>query len=108
MTDKEILDAGYTERKENFKHSPYIETSFQKNYVDEIGKKYSILIYKWNSKKYKFLVDTSTYDFDVKLYSKDKHSPVNLNFFNGWELEEVEKYLEEMFNTGLFDYYERR
>ena len=107
MTDKDLLDAGYTEYREEFSHSAYVETAFHKEYTDKIGTKYFINIYKWDYKKDKFLTDTSRYEFDAKLYSKDKHNPINLNFFNGWELEDVEKYLDEMFNTGLFDYYER-
>ena len=48
-----------------------------------------------------------------RLYTmwKDWHPGIvyekNSFFYSDWTLEDVEYYIDEIFNTGMFDYYER-
>jgi hypothetical protein len=47
-----------------------------------------------------------SYEYSVQLYRKDTHDALDLLFHSSWTLEAVESCLENLFNTGLFDYYE--
>ena len=38
--------------------------------------------------------------------SDGTHEPINLSFFSGWHLDDVENYMEKIWNAELFDYYE--
>ena len=107
MTDKDIIERGYAEYKPTiFDH--HVEKCFQKRFDDEIGKKYFIDI-----KKYEPIVHPDTgeayqhsYEYETQLHNVDDE-PVNLTFFAGWTMEKVEDYVKQLFDTGLFQYYER-
>lgn len=47
------------------------------------------------------------YTYSCQLYKKDTHAPVNMEFFSDWTIEQVEKFVEKLFQNGELDYYER-
>jgi len=105
--DKNLLEKGYLEFEPSKIDSDFVETCFQKRFDDDQGKKYFITIKKINFSaifpedfpKYK-------YEFNVQLYQKYTHYPINLTFFDGWDVEQVEKYMEKIWNSEEYDYYE--
>ena len=100
--DKELLDAGF-KTYENNKN-----LIFQKRYDDEKGKKYIITVEKFEEQEFRNgQILPLHYEYNIQLYSKEYHQPVNLKFFTDWDLDEVEKYIETIWNTSLFDYYEK-
>lgn len=106
MTDQDILERGYHEYEPTmFDH--HVEKCFQKRFDDEIGKKYFIDI-----KKYEPIIHSNgdvyphCYEYETQLHNVDDE-PVNLQFFAGWTMEKVESYVQQLFDTGLFQYYER-
>ena len=103
MNDKEILDNGYREYKPTRFHSEGITKCFQKRFDDECGKKYFIDIHKWDwySGDYHHL----SYEFFAQLNQNDK--PIDITLFNGWEIEDAEKWIEKVWNDTNCDYYER-
>ena len=44
--------------------------------------------------------------YGLQLYKKDDHDAMDILFHSSWALKDVEDYLEKLWNTGLFDYYE--
>ena len=74
--------------------------NFQKKYTDDKGVKYFLTIRKWNmDMPYK-------YDYSTQLYKKGTHEAVNLEFSSFWTLEEVEAFIDTMFQQDMLDYYE--
>lgn len=104
MDNDYIVSKGYKEYNPTHFHNEYIIKCFQKRLDDDIGKKYFIDINQYysigkNLEKYNF-------EYSVQLYDKDTHNPVNMLFHCGWELERVEEFVENMFQSGMLDYYE--
>lgn len=105
-TDEYLRIKGYKEFKPSPIDNQGICKCFQKRFDDEIGKKYFITVNKWdwtytNSISYDF-----TYEYTLQLYNKDKHNPINMTLFSGWEIDEVEEFIKELWTTDRFDYYE--
>ena len=84
MTDKEIIDAGFYVFSPSEIKSANIEKCFQKRYI---------------------LIDPS-YEYETQLYKKGSHDPIDLLFHHGWSINDVECYMQAMWNTGLFEHYE--
>jgi len=86
-----------------------VETCFQKRYDDDVGKKYFITVLKWEPMTHPYTLETtpSQYEYEVQLYNNIGHDALDLNFHSSWTLDQVEDYLEKLWNTGLFDYYEK-
>lgn len=108
MCDKDFINKGYKEYKPSPVDNECVVRCFQKRFDDDIGKKYFINAKEWDWHKYELSVPVNyEFDFEIQLYSKDLHEPVNLNFFSGWSIDKVEQYVESIWSSGMFDYYER-
>lgn len=108
MTEQDILNAGYKEySKTPFDHEG-IEKNYQKCIHDDRGRKYFIDIHKWRDMKHPHTGELieGGYEFTTQLNHKEYDKPVNMNFFSGWTIEEVEKSIEELWQL-MFRYYER-
>lgn len=106
--DQFFIDKGYKEYPPSGFHNQCIAKCFQKRFDDEIGKKYFIDVNKWDWTPFSDRVPfDTTYEFTTQLYQKDKHEAVNLDFHSSWSLEDVEEYMEKIFASGMWDYYER-
>lgn len=105
--DEYIVSKGYKEFKPTSFNNNSVIRCFQKRFDDENGKKYFITVNKWD---WTWVNDAYTppysYEFDIQLYQKETHAPININFFSGWNLDDVEEYMEKIWNLNIFDYYE--
>ena len=108
MTDEYLLDRGFTEFKPTRFNSENVETCFQKRYDDDEGKRYFITINKWKPMKHPHTGEVwgPDYEYTAQLYQKDTHCAVDILFHSDWALEDVEKHLAAMFDSGMYDYYE--
>ena len=110
MTDQEILERGYHEYRPTPFHSDGIEKCFQKRFRDKNGNtRYFIDVNKWKGWKHPHTgeIISDGYEYSLQMYQKETHNPVDLLFHNDWDLEDVENFVEAMFQTGWFDYYEK-
>lgn len=80
-------------------------TCFQKRYDDELGKKYFLDCNVWDWTWTERIEENYSLEFGGQLYQKDTHDAMDYTFI-GWELEQSEKFLEDLFTTGLFEHYE--
>ena len=103
-----ILEKGYKEYRPGPFDSSGIIMKYQKRFRDEKGTKYFIDIHEYDGFYHPTTGDyfPGNYEYFVQMYSVEKHEPINMLFFAGWDIESVEEKVEAMFDTGLFDYYE--
>ena len=108
MTREEILAHGYKQYAPIQFDSQWVTARFQKRFCDDIGKKYFIDIREWEPMEHPHTheVYPASYDYETQIYRKDTHDALDLNFHSSWTLEAVEEFMENLFNTGMFDYYE--
>lgn len=114
MTDQDFIQRGFKQ----FPPIPYIdpdgiETRFQKRYDDEIGKRYFITVNKWRAIKDSRIPDgiwPSSYEYEVYFQKDDGDGgtkAIKILLYAGWDIDEVEEYVQKLFETGLFEYYEK-
>lgn len=113
LTDDYFLNRGYKKYDRTQFDSDMVMYNFQKCFSDENGKKYFIDIHK-NSHDWMREWDRQqewytpySYEFSCQLYKKDTHAAVNMEFFSDWTIEQVEEFIEKLFQNGELDYYER-
>ena len=111
MTDEYLLERGYKQYKPTQFDNESVVARFQKRFDDDFGKKYFIDVLKWShdyvpvNKRDKWWKPfTYCYETQVSMFKEEKS--LNLEFFSDWTLEEVEKYMEEMFEKMKLNYYE--
>lgn len=113
LTDEYFLNRGYKKyNKSPFQSDIYLY-NFQKRFDDEHGKKYFINVHKVEFEQIlKYLTDVKLctpyeYTYSCQLYKKDSHAPVDMEFFSDWTIEQVEEFVERLFQNGELDYYEK-
>ena len=106
MTDKDFIEAGYTELKLSLFNVGCNTAMFQKRFDDDYGKKYFITVDKWDFSRYEPNREPS-YEFRSKVYEKDTHEAMDITFLEGWTIECVEAWMEKHWNSEEYDYYER-
>lgn len=86
-----------------------IQRCFQKRFDDEIGKKYFINVHEWESIRHPHTGEITgpSYEYEVYLETEEEHDPVRILFYSSWNIEKVEKYLDHLFSTGGYAYYEK-
>lgn len=107
MTNQELLDAGY----KRWNPSSYTECCtdlFQKCVSDDYGKRYFINIFRWDFSRYerKGFETAPRYEAEVQFTHKNGQT-VDSTCYNGWELEDIEKYYADLWALGWFKYYEK-
>lgn len=112
-TDEYFIERGYKAYPKTQFDSQLVVQNFQKRFGNEYGNKYFIDIHKYSNEdlpnKYKQekWYTPFSYEYTCQLYRKDTHDAVNLLFHNSWSIEQVEEFVENMFQSGILDYYER-
>ena len=108
MIESDILNAGYHEYDPTPIDHEDIDKRYQKRFDDKIGKKYFIDIIHWKPIRHPHTGEWygGGYEFETQLYKKGTHEPINMTFFSGWDIDSVEKFISDMFDTGILDYYE--
>lgn len=79
--------------------------NFQKRYDDEIGKKYFIDVKIWDWTRFDRIPEKYSMEFNGQYYQKGTHNAVNFTFID-WTLDEVEKWIEDLFQVGFIEHYE--
>lgn len=112
-TSQDLLNRGFKEFPPTYPIDPAgVRTKYQKRYDDEIGKRYFITVSEWEP-----IFDSRTgetwpinYEYDV-YFSRDDGKggtkAIKILLYAGWDVDEVEEYVRKLFETGLFDYYEK-
>lgn len=104
MTDELLLKRGYKEYAPTQFHNEYIVKCFQKRFDDDKGKKYFINVDKYDMPEP--VTDAFPYEFEVYLSLKDGDAIKMLLYGSDWDINTVEKYIEKLFSTGDYEYYE--
>ena len=111
MTDKYLLERGYKQ----YNPTPFDNTSvvarFQKRFDDDFGKKYFIDALKWSHDYVPEHMRDEwwkpfSYCYETQITMFEGRKALNLEFFSDWTLEEVEKFMEDMFKKMKLNYYE--
>lgn len=82
-----------------------VATMFQKKYYDDKGVKYFIDIKIWDWTYTDRIPEDYHVEFEGQYYKKGNHNAVNMTFID-WKLEEVEEWIENLFNNGFLEHYE--
>lgn len=111
MTNEYLIERGYKQYAPTPFDNEYVITRFQKRFDDEFGKKYFIDVVKWSHdyvpKERRddwWKPFTYCYETQISLFDEEKH--INLEFFSDWTVEEVEKFMKDMFEKMKLNYYE--
>lgn len=109
MTEQDILNAGYKEYERTLFDHKGIEKNYQKCIRDDKGKKYFIDIHKWKDMRHPYTGELieGGYDYTCQLTDAETECPLNLNFFCGWTIEQVEEAIEKIWQIQ-YRYYEAR
>lgn len=111
ITDEYIKEHGFKEYNPTRLDDDSVILRFQKRYDDDFGKKYFIDILKWDNsyvpadrrdkwwKPYSY-----TYETQITMFKDCK--ALNFEFFSDWTLEQVEKFMEDLFEKMKVNYYE--
>lgn len=102
-----LLPLGFKEfEPPKFRSYEGITTMFQKRYDDEIGKKYFIDAKIWDYTKYPQIPEKFHIEYEGQYYQKGTHDAVNFNFID-WTLDQVEEFIDNLFELGVIEHYER-
>ena len=99
MNFNELISKGYKE----FPPPPitYSVRACQKRIKDSDGNTlYFLSVYQFNYD------GINRYEVHIQLYQKGTHNPLELNFFNGWTIENVENYANLIYYMGVKEYFE--
>lgn len=111
MNDEYLLEHGYKQYKPIFFDDNSVVARFQKRFDDEYGKKYFIDVLKWShdyipvEHRNEYWKPFS-YTYEVQITMSEEEKCINLEFFSGWTIEDVENFMEDMFEKIKPNYYE--
>lgn len=109
VNDDVLMERGY------YRYPPepeerFVTDCFQKRFDDEIGKKYFIDAIKYEAFVHPYTKEVfpPNYEFMVYFVDAKTKGAVRILLYAGWyDIEEVENRVEQLFQTGLFAYYEK-
>lgn len=104
--DQILIDKGYCPFKPSPLDSDRIMEKFQRCIRDDIGRKYSITIDKWQPFTHPYTGETYPPGYEYNSYFTFNGYPVLMKFYAGWDIDEAEEKIEELWQKGGFDYYE--
>ena len=87
----------------------YSDALYQKKFSDENGVKYFISVDHYDFHNITMPEEARRnyeFEYSTQLVDKVTHCPVQITLFAGWQIDDVEKHLEDLFETGLYKYYE--
>ena len=107
QTNEEFIKAGY-KRFDPPRYEDCVTDLFQKCIRDEDGnKEYFITVERWDYSPISNGRNIPVrYDWTVQLTHKNTRETVNIDCLSGWTIEDAEKFYEDLWNTGWFEYYE--
>lgn len=109
--DEYLKNRGYKEYKPTQFDNDNVVLRFQKRFDDDFGKKYFIDALKWDNSYIPIYQRDKwwkpfLYTYETQITVSKDENPVNLEFFSGWTIEQVEKFMEDFFERMKPNYYE--
>ena len=99
MNFANLLKHGYKEFTPSHKNN--VLKSCQKRIMDQQGNTlYYITIHLYNR------YGEDKYEAEIQLYQNETHLPLNLTFFDGWKLSDIELYAELIYYVGILSHFE--
>lgn len=99
MNVNDLLERGYKEFKPQTEYRAM--RGFQKCVEDIKGNKlYFLTVFVFSHIEYE------TYELHTQFYQKDTHYPLDMNFFDGWTLDDIEKYASDIYAMNENTYFE--
>lgn len=111
VTDEILLERGYKQYNLiQLFDSDSAVARFQKRFDDKNGKKYFIDAVKYSH--YYIPQDRrgdwwKPFDYEFKVQLTINEKAINFEFFSDWEIDEVEEYVEKIWQQMGHNYYER-
>lgn len=111
MTDKYLIEHGYKKYEPTTIDNESVVARFQKRFDDDFGKKYFVDVIKWSNnyvpvnRRDKWW-KPFTYFYKTQITMFEDQKPLNFEFFSNWDLEEVEKFMGDLFEKMKPNYYE--
>lgn len=100
MTRQELIDSGYKTFKPSSLKADNAIQGYQKRFTNDNGDTlYFITFYEYDNSCYGST--EHTFEADIQLYQNDTHNPLNLLFFCGWDLKDVERYTQNIYNSAF-------
>lgn len=108
LTDEMLIEKGYKEWPPSRWQHKDIEKFFQKRIRDDKGTRYFIDVEKWKEVVHPYTGETfpSSYVYKAQLYKRGTHDAFDMEFHSSWDLDDVEAFLENLFESSGCDYYE--
>lgn len=107
--EKDLLERGYAKCSipPSYKYQ-CCSGFYQKRFDDDVGKKYFIDAIQYEPFRHPHTGELcgGGFEYSTQLHQKRTHLPINLEFFAGWSVDDVEEHLERLFASGDYDYYE--
>jgi hypothetical protein len=113
MTDQDLLDRGFKQFPPTYPIDPTgVKNKYQKCYSDEIGRRYFITVSEWEPIFDRRTGKTWPINYEYHVYfqkddGKGSTKAIKILLYAGWDIDEVEDYVQKLFETGLFEYYEK-
>lgn len=106
--DNDLMSRGYRKIEPGpFDHKGVV-AKFQKRFDDYNGKKYFITVDKWEEHVFpNGSVCPVNYEFFIQLSDLKTGKPVNILFFSGWNIEDIERRADEIWQMGCWAYYDK-
>ena len=104
MNKQDFIDAGY----QRFNPPPYNECVtdlFEKCIRDNKGKRYFIHVYVWDFSMYEKIPTGFRFESEVNL-TLNNDNDIQIKMLDGWTIEEMEQYYRNIWDTGMYKYYE--
>lgn len=104
MDNQDLIDAGY-QRFDPPSYYECVTDLFEKCIRDDKGKKYFIHVYVWDFSMYEKIPTGIRFESEVDLTLNNDNS-VQIKMLDGWTIEQMEQYYRDIWDTGMYKYYE--
>jgi len=104
-SDEQLIELGFTKYDRLDIQNDSVKYFFQKKFKDDKGTKFYLECEVWDLSWINPELYNIVYEFKTQVYQKGTHQPINVEFFST-DYEEVVKFIDDMFDTNLLDYYE--
>ena len=83
---------------------------FQKRFDDDQGIKYFVDIHEYSFENFPEVPpqvqDNYRFEGELSFTLKSNGKPVDIKCFIGWTLDEIEQYAEDLWKSGMYEFYE--
>lgn len=112
MTEEDFFKRGYKRFKSSSFDSDCVSDLYQKAIRDgNDDRLYFIDIKKWDFSRYQNRMQNQphiSYEIGTQLTHRETENALNITFISGWNLDDAERFIEQLWKTGLFRGYDER